>query len=344
MTGNSRSSGVFTALLLLVTSAGIYAAPDSNYRKGLALLSKGAFGEAAEKLTLAWKADPSDAKIALTYARVAAPCSVAVALFTRYATDTTVSDSLRATAYSELGDYSFVHSAFKTAAKRYRLAASLRSETRYRHRWALASAALHDNTTARSLWQTITLEHGIDLAKEAYYHLALLDMEEGLFDSALVKLDKRGTPDTTRGWTLAATAAKLECAVQLGKSTMAKSLEKQLRVYGDLLLERDLLALATIHGGEKKTAPVKAPAASAFPSGDGEYTLQVGAFGSLDNATRLQKKLEATFGTVTVLPVTLSDQVFYRVRVGAFLSREEAEAFGKDSLKPAGITYKAVGK
>lgn len=343
MIGTARSAGVITLLSLLVTGAGISAATDSNYSTGLALLSKGAYGEAAEKLTLAWKENPSDAKIALTYARVA-PCSVAVALFTRYATDTAVSDSLRATAYSELGDYSFVHSAFKTAAERYRLAASLRSETRYRHRWALASAALHDNATARSLWQTITLEHGIDPAKEAYYHLALLDMEEGVFDSALVKLDKCGPPDTTRGWTLAATAAKLECAVQLGKSTLAKSLEKQLQSYGDLLLERDLLALATIHGGEKKTAPVKAPAASAFPSGDGEYTLQVGAFGSLDNATRLQKKLEATFGTVTVLPVTLSDQVFYRVRVGAFGSREAAEAFGKDSLQPAGISYKAVGK
>ena len=74
------------------------------------------------------------------------------------------------------------------------------------------------------------------------------------------------------------------------------------------------------------------------------YTLQVGAFGSLDNATALQKRLGVRFREVSVRPVTLSEQVFYRVRIGTFNSKEAAEAFGADSLTSAGISYKAVVK
>jgi cell division septation protein DedD len=79
-------------------------------------------------------------------------------------------------------------------------------------------------------------------------------------------------------------------------------------------------------------------------SHDTTYTLQVGAFSSLDNASGLQKKLQSRFSNVSILPVTLSDQVFYRVRIGEFLSKAAAETFGNDSLSTAGMTYKAVVK
>lgn len=331
---------VFTAAF----GALVYAATDTNYTAGMALLSKGNYDEAAKKLALAYKAKPSDARTAFAYAQVA-PCSVSVAIFTGCAADTTAPDSLRAASYGQLGDYSFVHSAFKTAAEKYRMASSLRSEAYFRHRWAMAAAALHDLTTARSLWQTMTLEHGTDLALQAHYHLALIDMEEGVYDSAFIRLGKCGEPDSLHSWTVAASAAKLECAVKLGKTDAARSLEKKLKPFGELLLERDLLALTALRN-EKKPAAAAAPA----PQPDGlqdesaGYTLQVGAFGSLDNATSLQKKLGTRFGKVTILPVTLSDQVFYRVRVGTFKSKEAAEVFGNDSLRAAGIAFKAVAK
>jgi tetratricopeptide (TPR) repeat protein len=335
----------FTAAVFVwLMVRGVSAAVDTNYTRGIQLYSGGNYEAAEKKLALAYKVKPKDAYVAFAYAMVA-PCSLSVAIFTKCAADTTVPDSLRAAAYGQLGDYSFVHSAFKTAAEKYRRASSVRSEARYRHRWAMAAAALHDMATARSLWQTMILEHGTDLALQAYYHLALIDMEEGGYDSAYAKLGKCGEPDSTRSWTVAATAAKLECAIKLGKTDAAKKLEKKLKPYGELLLERDLPALSGLRSGKKTAAGT---ASSSRPDGpqaeQEEYTLQVGAFGSIDNATALQKKLGNTYGEVTILPVTLSDQVFYRVRVGVFKSKDAAEKFGNNSLATAGIAFKAVVK
>lgn len=38
------------------------------------------------------------------------------------------------------------------------------------------------------------------------------------------------------------------------------------------------------------------------------------------------------------------EQVFYRVRIGSFLSREEALKFASDSLTQAGLKYTVVEK
>ncbi|MBN1307403.1 MAG: SPOR domain-containing protein [Chitinispirillaceae bacterium] len=317
------------------------AAADTDHTAGVKLLDEGRYKEAAQRLAKAYRSHPSDCRIAFDYARVA-PCSLAVAIYTKCSGDTTVPDSLRAASYGMLGDYSFVHSAFKTAAERYRLASTIRSDPYYRHRWALAAAALHDVTTARSLWHTITLDHGTLLALEAHYRIGLLDMDAGHYDSAFQRFSRTGELDAARPWTIAATAAKLECAIKLGRADSAKVLEKRLQPFGDRLLEKDLLTLAALRTEEKAPA---APAPSDGETSDGAaYTLQVGAFGSLDNATSLQKRLEQRFGEVSILPVTLSDQVFYRVRIGTFQSKSAAEAYGGDSLTPAGIAFKAVAK
>ncbi|MBN1576956.1 MAG: SPOR domain-containing protein [Chitinispirillaceae bacterium] len=339
MSGLLKTLAVAEVLLGVVLAGTSGAVADADHIAGVKLLEKGSYMEAAKRLGQAYRSHPSDCRIASDYARVA-PCSLSVAIYTRCATDTTVPDSLRAASYGQLGDYSFVHSAFKTAAEKYRLASTIRSDPYYRHRWALAAAALHDIKTARSLWHTITLDHGTLLALEAHYRIGLIDMEEGLYDSAFQRFCRAGGIDAARSWTIAATAAKLECAIKLGKADSVKALEKRLQPFGEQLLERDLLDLASLRT-EKKTAG--APADAPVPSGDETaYTLQVGAFGSLDNATNLQKRLEQRFREVSILPVTLSDKVFYRVRIGAFKSKAAAEAYGGDSLAPAGITFKAV--
>ena len=314
----------------------------TDYTAGVTFLNERNYVEAEKKLAAAFKAHPSDLTIALTYARLA-PCSLAIDIFSQCATNEKAPDSLRAAAYVQLGDYSFVHSAFKTAAERYRRAAALQSLSEYRHRWALAAAALDDMKTARSLWHTITLDRGTDLALEAQYHIGLLDMEELQYDSAFVRFDKVGKIDTTKSWTVAAAAAQLECAIKLEKKKTIAKLEKELKPFSDRLLERDLVKLASLRT-EKKSSGVQNTKPAAPSNQATLYTLQVGAFGSLDNATNLQNKLSKRFGSVTILPVTLSDQVFYRVRIGSFDNKDEAEAFGTDSLTPAGISYKAVVK
>lgn len=332
----------FYAVLLLCTGA--VPAAESDHETGMKFFEKGHYREAAVLLEKAFKANAANARVAFDYARVA-PGSLAVAIYTDIATGKRGNDSLQAAAYGKLGDYSYVYSAFKTAAERYRKASMIEPGTpEYRHRWALAAAALHDDATARSLWHTITLEHGTDLARRAHYQIALLDIDEGKYDSAFARLDKAGSVHGKKAWTIAAAAAKLECAIKLGKKKEKKALEKELKPYRERLLEKDIVGLAAIRADKKSGVPVAAGSVAAGQPEGTRYTLQVGAFGSLDNATGLQKKLSKHFDEVTLLPVTLSDQVFYRVRIGTFKNKEAAEAFGKDSLAEAGVTFKAVVK
>jgi tetratricopeptide (TPR) repeat protein len=343
MSGSAGGPAGAGQLMLLLAAVICIAAPDADHAAGVKLLREGDYRGALKKLEKACRAHPDDARIAFDYARVA-PCSAAAAVYTKLSGDPKTPDSLRAASYKQLGDYSFVHSAFKTAAEKYRLASTVIDVPAYRHLQAFACAAMHDTASARTLWLDLTSASGSDYAIEAQYHLGLLDMKAGAFDSALKKLTLAGAIDTTRSWTIAAAAAKLECALRLGRKDSMAVFEKKLQPYRERLLEKDLLDLAGVQTGKKPATVTAAPAPEATTSDSAVYTLQVGAFGSLDNAAGLQQRLATRFGEVAVLPVTLSEQVFYRVRIGTFKSKADAEAFGNDSLAPEGIAFKAVVK
>lgn len=61
------------------------------------------------------------------------------------------------------------------------------------------------------------------------------------------------------------------------------------------------------------------PAGDTFVPTDyysGNFTFQVGAFSSRDNAERLRAELERTFSNAHITPFDRGDAIFYRVRVG----------------------------
>ncbi len=334
-----------TALFILIVAL-ITWALGADYIAGVKLLKEGNYGEAVQRLEKTHRANPSDAQIAFDYAMVA-PCSVAVAIYTRLSEDPKTPDSIRAASYKQLGDYSFVHSAFRTAAERYRTAFSIVGHPVYKHFRAVALAALNDTVSARKIWLELSADSasGGDIALEAQYRLGILDMKAGAYESAVKRFSRAGEIDTTRPLTIAAAAAKLECALRLNNKDSIAVYEKKIRPFREKLLEEDLLDLAGTGLGKSPSAvtlTVGTPIGG--PEKDVLYTLQVGAFGSMDNAIALRERLAARFEDVSVLPVTVSDMVFYRVRVGTFKSKTDAEAFGRDSLVTAGTAFKVVVK
>lgn len=336
-----RGTAVFLFFAFIIANAA-----NSDHEQGMKLLRSGKHSEAVALLRKAYKGHKDDSRIAFDYACVAS-CSTAVEIFNGITESKSASDSLKAAAWSRLGDYSFVYSAFKTAAEKYRKASKIDPNPWYKHQWALALAALPEDKDARSIWHTLTLEYGTDLALKAQYHIGLLDMQAQHYDSAMNRFSNTGPINDQNAWSIAAAAAKLECAIKLGKKKETKKLEKELAPYRDLLLEQDLLKMASFsHSGASKKSDKKKKKRhkKADIKAAGDYTLQVGAFGSVENATALQEKLEKKFDNVSVVPVTLSDQVFYRVRIGSFSSREEAETFGEESLEKEGIAFKSVQK
>jgi rare lipoprotein A len=56
----------------------------------------------------------------------------------------------------------------------------------------------------------------------------------------------------------------------------------------------------------------------------GNFTFQIGAFANRENAERLKRKLDERYKNAHITLYDRGDQIFYRVRVGAFKSLEDA--------------------
>ena len=60
------------------------------------------------------------------------------------------------------------------------------------------------------------------------------------------------------------------------------------------------------------------------PSPEGPFTIQVGSFISRSNAVRLQEELQGTYKDVYITELKTLENIYYRVRLGTFKTREEA--------------------
>ncbi len=86
----------------------------------------------------------------------------------------------------------------------------------------------------------------------------------------------------------------------------------------------------------RKPAPAAAPAA-----GKGDWTVQLGVFGDESNARRLAERA-STFGyKANVANTRVNGKTMYRVRVGAFAAKSQAEATAS-ALGAHGITARVV--
>jgi rare lipoprotein A len=56
-----------------------------------------------------------------------------------------------------------------------------------------------------------------------------------------------------------------------------------------------------------------------------DYTLQLGSFTQLENARQLRDRAAASFADVTIAPLQAQDLTYYRVHLGTFSSRIDAE-------------------
>jgi DedD protein len=85
-----------------------------------------------------------------------------------------------------------------------------------------------------------------------------------------------------------------------------------------------------------RAAPMQPPvAAAAPPVPKGSFVVQLGSFGSRDNADRLVRDMNAKGFNTFIAPITTNGRELYRVRVGPTRDRASAEALAA-RLKRAG--------
>ena len=64
-----------------------------------------------------------------------------------------------------------------------------------------------------------------------------------------------------------------------------------------------------------------------------DYTLQLGSFSQLENARQLRDRAAASFNDVNITPLKSSDATYYRVQLGTFSSRADAEARAREVVQ-----------
>lgn len=338
---NSCRSGLFTLTFIVLVSSCLFV---NTFELNAATANAGSVKD-AKAIEQAYRKNPADSNNRFAYAEIA-PCSTAIRLYTEITKSEKADDSLKAISFSRLGDYNYAHMNYLLSVENYRQAARKSSSPVFRHKWALASMAAGDIDAAQSLWHTLSLEYGDEFSDMANYYLGLLQIRKGNYQDAMSLFTKCGKPDPKQYWTIASLAGKLECASRLGMSDRVKEFSEQLKPFQKNLLEKDLqeLSIANSLSSDSPKERDLASGLSSVNSSLGLYTLQVGAFGSEENARNLQKKLSKEFKDVTIAEAKPGDQVFYRVRIGSFSSREEALKFATDSLEQAGLKYTVVEK
>jgi cell division protein FtsN len=60
-----------------------------------------------------------------------------------------------------------------------------------------------------------------------------------------------------------------------------------------------------------------------------DYTLQLGSFTQLENARQLRDRVAKFFADATIAPLQSKDTTYYRVHVGTFSNRTDAEAHAR---------------
>ena len=321
-----------------------FAANDNDIVRGQQLYKVGNYKEAADLYKAAYEKDKTNPARKLAYATMA-PCSTAVKLYRELALSSLVPDSLRAVAYLRMGDYYSVIREYQKAVDNYKLASKFGNDEYARLFWARASFCAGDIETAQSIWHTLSLEYGDTISQIALYEMGLIGIKQEKYEQAYKNFLKTGTSEDVNSWATASLAAKYECAVKLGMSDKAQIYFDQLKPDLGSLLEKEHLKDLQIENKNPQSVSQaeQTEKETAASNNQGVFSLQVGAFGSSQNASALKQRLSATFKDM-VVPVSLGEQVFYRVWVGTFRTREGAESFGADTLAKAGLSYRIVEK
>lgn len=89
---------------------------------------------------------------------------------------------------------------------------------------------------------------------------------------------------------------------------------------------------------DKGTAPVRidlvsAPVGSRPVGAPERYFVQLGSFSERANAERLRERMTAYYRDVSIVRLDANQHRYYRVRMGAFATRDEAQARASDSRR-----------
>ena len=229
---------------------------------------------------------------------------------------------VRAKSLKLLGDHQFIKADYRRAADFYLQASKFDNASLYRYLYALALAADGQTGAARDILGAIA-EDGADI----------MSGEASLLSREIAPTGQPPEPSAKSDNKHNATLHNQQATTS---NSQGKTPEISQNIQGDDKKNVDNKHIAT---------PQNQQAATGSPQEKiTHYTVQVGAFGSVENAENLYKKLSTTYSDITISPTTSGGQTLYRVRIGTFQNREDAAAFADKLITTAGLSARVFEK
>jgi cell division septation protein DedD len=276
--------------------------------------------------------------------------------------DSALTDSMNSSVYKRRADYAFALRDYATARAYYKKASLYEGkQCGCRYRWGLAALASGDTVEAVRVLVTLADSVKNGFSGEAATLLGEITLQRDDYSGAMAYFQRAGNFSADNGWSLRALMGKLACAKALGLSDSAVVYDRRIAPFSKTLLERETLsrireAPLAVPGKPPALPPAKTVKPDSTPSpaidsapitrSDTEerFALQVGSFGSRDHALMLRRRLAKKFNAVACVPSTVGERTIYRLWVGDFQTRKEAEAYGREKVSPQGYVYRVVTK
>jgi cell division septation protein DedD len=326
-----------------------------------ALLQKGEFKKAAALLEKAHAENPSDPEITMLYATTLPDAARALEMLKKIALDKSLPDSLRSEAHFRLGCANYLWSRFHKASGYFVNAAGISGKNRDVE--ACYLNAIHDTIDSSfvATMRKVAEDTALAAGKTANFYLGVYYYSKRDYRRALSHFGACVDSSESASRACAAHAGAYLCAAGLSRYEKADSVLAFIKQEYPAYLEKTMVekAAAKPLPALKKDSAIKKDAAALLPPDSTAskkssvkkaepnvrkalFSLQAGAFSTMENAEALKTELSKQFSQVSITAGSSGDKTVYRVRVGAFDTKESAQAFGDSSLVKKGMKFQIV--
>ncbi|HMD68973.1 MAG TPA: SPOR domain-containing protein [Chitinivibrionales bacterium] len=362
--GNTPMRTFFTMLLRPCSLSPLLVAVVSSVASGSIagdsrdLLCKGDIAGARAVLEKAGADSAAVPEIALLWARTMDNTDSALQLYKRIAREKSAPDSVRAEAYFLLGCAAYLRRGPGHKASGYFGAATdLSAGGRYVEPRYLSFVRDTADTALIAQLEKAAKDTASGSGPMASFYLGLFHYVKKDFTRALSCFTAGAAVADTASWACAANAGAYACASAMARPEEASAILTHIRRAWGEYLERSMLARVKQKApsakkdsaGSRDSVAWLAPDTAKKPplaqtAQKPVYFLQVGAFGTMENAHGLKVKLAAQFPLVDITQANAGGKPIFRVHVGSFDSQDKARAYGDSALAKKGIKFTVVEK
>ena len=325
-----------------------------------ALLCKGDEAQAGVAANKAHAADPAHPQITLLWARTFANSDTALSTFKRIARDKAVPDSVRSQAYFLLGCAAYVRGLAHKSSGYFSNAYDLSGDSMYAEQRYLSAVNDTADTAVVSRLSRASRDTASTSGAVASYYLGVYYFSKKDYSSALSRFTAASEGSDSGWWACPASAGAYWCAAELSHPQEASAVLVHIRrAWTEYLEQGSLSKVKRKLAGAGKDHPAARDTAAWLPPDTGtvqapaksksepqtqkpHFSLQVGAFSTMQNAHSLVGKLSPQFPLVSVAEGAAGGKPVYRVHIGKFETKENAQTYGDSTLAKKGISFRVV--